>query len=45
MDFKKNNINKISEREKEVLKIYKNFNMKNKHKMKNIPIFKKKYDF
>jgi NAD+ synthase len=33
--------NKISDRQKEVLKIYKKFNTQNKHKMIAIPIFKK----
>ena len=33
--------NDLNERQKEVLKIYKNFNSKNKHKMIPIPIFKK----
>jgi NAD+ synthase len=36
------NIENITEREKVVLKIYKNLNKKNKHKMVQIPIFKKK---
>lgn len=33
--------NKLNERQKEVLKIYKSFNLRNKHKMIPIPIFKK----
>ncbi len=36
-----NNINKTNERQKQVLKIYSNFNAQNKHKMIPIPIFKK----
>jgi len=36
-----NNIDKINERQKEVLKIYTKFNIQNKHKMLPIPIFKK----
>jgi NAD+ synthase len=36
-----NNLDKINERQKEVLKIYSNFNTQNKHKMIKIPIFKK----
>jgi NAD+ synthase len=36
-----NNLDKINERQKEVLKIYSNFNTQNKHKMITIPIFKK----
>jgi NAD+ synthase len=35
-----NNVDKINERQQEVLKIYKKFNIANKHKMIPIPIFK-----
>ena len=41
MSFENSGINKLNERQKEVLKIYKSFNSKNKHKMVPIPIFKK----
>jgi NAD+ synthase len=36
------NVGYLNERKKEVLKIYKDLNNKNKHKMVQIPIFKKK---
>lgn len=36
-----NNIDKTNKRQKQVLKIYSNFNTQNKHKMIPIPIFKK----
>jgi NAD+ synthase len=36
-----NNTDKINERQREILKIYSNFNTQNKHKMIPIPIFKK----
>jgi NAD+ synthase len=35
------NLDSLSEREKEVIKIFKSLNSKNKHKMVEIPIFKK----
>ena len=41
MSFENIGKNKLNERQKEVLKIYKSFNSKNKHKMVPIPIFKK----
>jgi len=40
MEYKKNN-DALTDRQKEVLKIYKKFNKINKHKMVKIPIFKK----
>jgi NAD+ synthase len=42
MEYEKNmdDSKTLSDRENEVLKIYKNLNNKNKHKMNNIPIFK-----
>lgn len=40
MDFKGDK-KLISDRQKKVLKIFRDFNKKNKHKMKSIPIFKK----
>ena len=41
MEFKnKDDLNILTDREQEILKIYKMFNKKNKHKMVNIPIFK-----
>ena len=43
MDFIENERSiDISNRQNEVLRIYKEFNTKNQHKMKSIPIFKKK---
>jgi hypothetical protein len=39
MDFNGNK-DLLSDREREVLSIYKKFNKSNKHKMKKIPIFK-----
>jgi len=41
MSFENIGKNKLNERQKEILKIYKSFNSKNKHKMVPIPIFKK----
>ena len=41
MSYKKS-VNNLTDRQKEVLKIYKKFNKLNKHKMVKIPIFKKK---
>lgn len=41
MDYKGEN-NNLSNRQQEVLKIYKKFNKMNKHKMVKIPIYKKK---
>jgi NAD+ synthase len=41
MEFKDNeNLNSLTIKEQEILKIYKSLNNKNKHKMVNIPIFK-----
>jgi phosphate uptake regulator len=35
------NLDSLSERDKEVIKIFKSLNNKNKHKMVEIPVFKK----
>lgn len=40
-NFQKVDLKKLNNRQLEVLKIYENFNNKNKHKMVQIPIFKK----
>jgi hypothetical protein len=41
MDYK-GEVDNLSNRQQEVLKIYKKFNKINKHKMIKIPIFKRK---